>query len=847
LSTYEEFSKKPRSEKVILAIIEAVQEFKLFELHSGSVYKRDVDHFVSRVKVEGVDLVQGTSTVLSAGQFYFDATAKKLYVRLTSGADPKTERLSVTFKFFFSNAPVFAANDLAEGEPVGFEARISDGGVGALGQTLDDENTGVVLESSSSLKLINNDGFFDDIFDVLVWENQTVDFYSWSPSLPISEAQRIFTGVVDSKDFGTTDITFKVKDFVFKLKNVVNLPVYSDADGILAPSVIETPKRRIYGQVKQLKCVGMDQVLGGYPLTGTISVTIDSDTLIGAGTSFLDELSPGDEVYVVINNDTVKFGIDSVQSDISATLGSKADQSFVSMPATNLPQVPWRKKNRVWSIAGHKLRAPSTFISSVISNNRVTVDDTSDLFAGDSVKVNDEFVYIRRVSGDQVVFNSALSPSPSFGDSLSKNPVSRAFFKAKELFIERDWVLTNGTEAYLTLDELAEFNQTEPKSLAANFLFTNGSRSITTNSSVDLRSVLKSRDWIRKNSVTEVGWYEILEVKEQEILIRTPFAGTTQTTTSQIKVVDLIDDDALITVNCMGMEVAGEWIKNPAQAVRHLVLNDAEFSSVNDDSFNKAMAECDFILSMVIPEAIGDDPPQIKDVITKINESVFGSLYGNSAMEICFSILNSKKPEAIETLKDDDIESYDVKSDQKIINAIKVNYRPFVDFYTGEDTFETYTDESDFVNRIIGIKNTEERTVYLYEDDKAKIIAQRILFFRSMSNCKVTVKTGLNLATKSVNDKMFLDLERLFRRYGGRDRKKVGTITSIKKTGTTTEAEITDLGNLFNRVPAIAPNTVSDYDGSTREEAALWGYVVDDETLTPNVLSEVDLGNNLIG
>jgi hypothetical protein len=109
------------------------------------------------------------------------------------------------------------------------------------------------------------------------------------------------------------------------------------------------------------------------------------------------------------------------------------------------------------------------------------------------------------------------------------------------------------------------------------------------------------------------------------------------------------------------------------------------------------------------------------------------------------------------------------------------------------------------------------------------------------------VKAKLNLALTSVNDKIFIELDRLYRRYGGRDRRKVGIVTAVKKNGLDTDVEFTDLGNIFNRIPSIAPNTANDYASATRNEVVQWGYVLDNDTLTPLVSSELELGNNLIG
>lgn len=842
---FSEHALKTRSEKVTLAILEAVQEVKLFTLSTGAVYYRDVDHFASGVSANGTALTAASNSTLSASQFYFDATAKRIYVRMSDGSNPKTKQVAITFKFFFSNAPVILPHDLSNGDLVEFEGRISS--IGAIGQKLDDQNTGIVLESNSSLSLENTDGFFDDIFDRFIWEYRPIRFYSWSPTLPISEAQKIFDGLIESKDFSSSSVSFKVKDFVFKLKNKVNLPLYSSDDGKPSPSTIGTPKRRIYGQVKQLQCVGVAKTLGGFNLTGAISGTLETASISGTGTSFLSELSPGDELFVSLDNETIKIGVESVESDTAFTATDELDVSIVGKSATVKPVRPYRAQNRRWSIAGHKLRAPSATITSVDTFNRVTANNVTDFSDNDSVKVNDEYVFIRRISGNQFVFNTALNPVPEVSDTITKNPVSRAYFGSKEMFIDRDWLLTNTTEAILEIDPLAEFYIAIQRSIGVSLTFTNSSRVVTTAAAVDLRTILQTRDWIRKNSVTETTWHEILEVEEQAITLRVAFAGTTQTTTGLRKNVDLLDDDSLVTVDCIGMEHEGAWIKTPSDAVKHLIEYDAEFASVNEASFTKARGECGYILSLPIPLSVGDKSPEIKSVITLINESVFGSLYGDSSWDISYSIMNSRKPEGIEIMKDDDIISFEVTSEQKIINSIKVNYRPFTDIYTGSDAFEAHEHDNQFVDRLIGIKNSEEVTLYLFEEDKAKIIAQRIAFFRSLSTCKVMIKAKLNLALKSVNDKVFLQLDRLYKRYGGADRRKVGNITSIKKNGFEVDVEMIDLGNIYNRVPAIAPNTANAYASASGDEKALWGYVLDNDTLTPDVSSELELGNNLIG
>ena len=843
--TYEEVILQTRSEKAILCIAEAVAEYKIFSVFSGSVYVKDMPHFVSKVKQGTTLLTAATSTSLSAGQYYFSPTEKKLYVRMTDSSNPKTKAIAVTHKLFFSDTPLILPFDLNNGAKVEFEPRINS--IGALGQQLDEENTGVVLETSSSIDFINTDGYFDSLFDLLVWENQAIDFYSWFPNIAITEAKKIFSGVVESKDFSSDKVTFKVKDFINKLKNDVVLKFFSENDGNVLPSINGKPKRRIYGQADQVKCVGVDAVLDGYFLTGTIETTLGSKTVTGTSTLFLSELSPGDDVIVTVGDDEIKLSVDSVTSDTAFELGEEAEDTIAPTQAVVKPTIPYRFKNRIWNIAGHKLRAPIAEITDVISSNRFIVDDTTDFFAGDLIDINGDFTLIRRISGNTIVTNQAISPLPVATDLINKAPVSKVYFGSTELIVNRDWTLdNNGTNALIEIEPLAEFNVAPQRTFSVQLLWTNSSRTVTTTDGGDLRTIVKTRDWIRKDSLTEATWYEVLDVQEQSITLRIAFSGTTETIDSLYKNVTIIDDDALITVNCIGMEYMGSWIKTASDAAKHLIEYDSEFTNVNDASFAQARADSLHTLSMVIPESIGEKSPTIRETMTKINESVFGSLYINDQSEISYAVLNSRKPEILTPLKDDEILSWEVSSNQDIANEVIVSYRPFTDIFTGENGLKTTSFTSDFVNRVIGIKKTYSKTVYLYDESSAIIMAQRLALFKSLSNCKVSIKGKMSLNNVTVNDKIYLSLDRLYKRYGGADRLKIGSVIGVKKTGSDVDIEVIDLGNIFNRVPSIAPNTTMSYP-ATRDDVVRYGFIVDDDTLTPDNSNESEFGNNLIG
>lgn len=832
MSYYTE-SLNPRSEKITLVTAEAVERLKLFT-SSGSDWTRSVDHFVVGVKEDGI----------VSNDWSFDPLTKTLTI--IGGANPKTRNLSVIYRFFFSNSPFNLPYDLNTGTVVEWEPYIVS--IGSIGQQLDEQNTGIVLESSSNVDFINNDGRFDEIFDTLIWENQAIKFYSWIPTIHISECIQLFDGVIESKDFSDTKVSFKVKDFVFKLKNKVNLGTFTSADGEILPSILDTPKRRIYGQVDNCKMVSLDATLDGYPVTGTLTTSIGSITLTGSGTSFLSELSPGDEIVTTFNNEEVKLGIQSIESNTSLTLGKESEFNLVGYTFVCRPRIPYRGRNRSWHIAGHKLRSPSVQITSVGGSNVFYVDSVEDFFAGDEITVNGIQARIRRISGLIIITESSILPIPLAGDLIQKRPVQSVYFGKRLLTFNRDYQISNVTEAIITLEDDAEFNIFEQRELGFHLHYINGSRTIDTSTTVDLRTILKPRDWIRSKELSEPDWYEILDVQAQVITIRTPFLGATSGGKhSYIKNVEYIDENSLMTVDCLGMEVSDVWIKTPSDAVRHLVINDAGFGAVNETKFAKAKADCDYILSMVIPETLGSESPLIRDVISKINESVFGSLYGDSSQNISYSILNATKPELTDIIRDDDILSFSIQASQKIANKVIVSYRPYIDINSEQDTFLVEEFESDFVDQLIGIRNTIEKTLYIYETDKAKIIAQRLALFNSLSSASVKLKSKLNLAQIVVNDKIFLSLDRLYKRYGGRDRRKLGTVTGVKRDGYGCEITISDLSNVYNRIMSIAPNTTLDYSSSSDDDRIRWCYIVDNETETANTSSEVGLGANIIG
>ena len=846
VTSHDDFKDLSRSEKVVLCHIEPVERLLIWTLDSGAIYTRTTDYFVINIKTGTTALVEASSAALNAGEWYYNSATGVCYVRMSDDSNPNANDIVGYYRLFYSNGPFDLPYDLASGASVPYLPYLKSNS--AITKALDEEQTGVALESSTKVTLHNTDGHFDEIFDTLIFENKSIKIYSWSPVIAASQARLLFSGEIQDKSFSPASIGFSCKDYIYRLREFLNLGLFSSSDGNLPESLIDKPKRRIYGQVDGLKCAPVSNTLSGYSLTGTLSATVGTAVYTGVGTAFLDELSPGDELITTLALETISVTVESVDSDTSVTVSDDTITAFTAQTVSASPAIPWRKQNRNWHIAGHKLREPTTTIASATQPNRIVLTDGSDMFDGDLIDIDGFDVNIKKITGNEVRLRQNIpTGTPSGGEAVTKNPVSKAFINKNESFINTDWTLTNSTEAILNFTNLAEFNVASRRVLPGSNTFTNGSRTVSA-SGVNFTDYVQPRSWVQSDDLTHTTYYEVLSVSESTITLRVAYAGANNTGASYMKNPEFIADDSLITVNCIGYESSGNWIKTASDAVNHILTNDASATDINAASFTEADSDAPYILSMAIPETVGGKIQNINKTISKINESVFGSLVMNTNFELSYNILTPDKPEALTALEQWDIIGEPrVRSRNEIVRKVTLNYRPFVDRFTGEDSFKVTSHTSDFVDTYVGSRQESEVTAYLYSASDALEIAERKSLYNSLSQSMVTVKGKLNLSTFSLNDKIWINLDRIYKRFGGRDRQKIGVVNKVTLDGSSTVLEFNDFGNIYNRVMSITPNTANDFTSATASEKIKNAYVLDNDLEVPDITSDQELGSIIIG
>ena len=327
-----QFINAASSEKLTLAIIKANKRVINFELESGTIYSKTVPFFVQSVKTVDTLLTKANSAAIVTGEFYYDSLEGKLYVDV--GADTVDFEIIVTYKLHFSNNSITLPHDLLYTSPdVHFDGRI-------VGSPKFQSKVGINQDlvstvGSGNLEIENSDGFLDDIYDDLIFENQEILIYSHNRFTPVSDAKLLFRGLISDKSFDSSKVVFNVKDDLFNLLGKVPQGVFTQEDGVNETSEGRT-KRWVYGRVDGLKLQSLDQIGDGYSGAGLITSTPQKMGRFTIESSFFGSqiLAPSDdlndEFFKVYSPEVSYFCYINVAG--GATVPVPADFTGVSIP-----------------------------------------------------------------------------------------------------------------------------------------------------------------------------------------------------------------------------------------------------------------------------------------------------------------------------------------------------------------------------------------------------------------------------------------------------------------------------------------------------------------------------------
>lgn len=248
-----------------LAILRPSRRVTSFTLFSGSVYYNDFDFgYVYSVSVNGVALAEGSSSSLSAGQFYWDNDAGRLYVRKSDSVAPLAgDYLVVTYELHFGtfDAHWYRIPTDDTTTTVYFDPVIS--AVPEIKSNVSELLFGVLPTLSTSIRLINAEHIFEKHLYDSSFNGKEILIYHWLDELSTANMKLVQRGRLGNVTYNRGTITLQIFDNlnVFdkefrSTQEFFNVTDYPSVDS----SFIGKPVRTVYGVVDGFVPVNIDYV-----------------------------------------------------------------------------------------------------------------------------------------------------------------------------------------------------------------------------------------------------------------------------------------------------------------------------------------------------------------------------------------------------------------------------------------------------------------------------------------------------------------------------------------------------------------------------------------------------------
>ncbi len=843
---FDSFKDQVSSEKITLAILEPAKRLIAFSNHSGDIYKIENFNYnvIVSIKESGIALTQVSSlAAVVSGSFYNDRTNQVLYLQTSDDSDPNSKFLHMNFKLFFATVPVTLPHDLASGFEVYWEPQIeSTSSFGVEIDTINQQNE--TIEGSGSLTLFNDQDFWPANYDKLFFDNQNCFIYSWNRDLEASEAKLLFKGKVESRNYNSTKVIFKLKDLLSKLRNTLSLDDIQDLE-LRNPTNLNNAKQRmVFGRVFGHRPTNLDALIDGkYPLTGTIAATTTNTGIVGTGTQFLTQLSPDDRVTLSGTEYTIASVTDDTHADLTEAY---ADSNISGVTVDVTPALPKRWINRVWQVAGHVLRKPTTTIQGGSTTGMLILVSTLDMFDGSWIYVgtlgSGELVQIDEVlNGNTVRLATSLATIPAPGTTVFMPSVQQVKINDVELVFNRDYSIDSDT-GILTLEDDAELNASPVREGLDQGTFTNASRTVT-GSGTFFKSFLKPGYVIRPKGTST--WHEILFVNsDTSITLRTAPSGLSPNPkTAVIQYKSLVFDYESDILHCevIGRTVdgtSGSALLRKAPEIVNQLLLDAGFSEdeIDSDSFESAQELVPEEIGFVLPKKFNDTSiKSYREVINAIDKSVFGILFQNDDFKMTYNILQPVIPSLPLVIKESDVLNWSSESTNKnMINRAIVEYdNKEYDQDVGESKVSTVSSLSDTATYITQTSIERKFSSLLTEQKAAQRLANRWKFLLEFSANLIKIQTKLQLINAQINDVIDFEHRKFYERFSGTSKRKFLAIERILKNGEGVSIEAVDLANAFNRIGLIT-DTTSTWSESSEDIRIRSGFISDENGLIDN-------------
>lgn len=571
------------------------------------------------------------------------------------------------------------------------------------------------------------------------------------------------------------------------------------------------------------------------PSPGTLRLGRSGVTGVNDTNVQINKASPFD---IVVVNKTIKERM---------KIAGEFDAQFTDLQFYYLPTTPLVTKNRKFFVTHHMCQQLSTTITEIESSLRyILVANTSQFRVGDKIIVDSTTeCKIDSIESDTGRFILSFEPTPdnkaptdddirTFLATLSvSDTVVRPFIQnlyhcadttvdkqSVARFSALDYTVTNTTSGNtVTLQSDAEFNIGINQNAIKGVNLLQNSRVVY--SPAGAFRFVNNRDYVKVGST----WYEIEEVVDQTLIILRSAYSASSSFDGEVYIrnVRYVDDTSIIAADLYGVTeddtAAGNLVATAPGVVEDILKETDVSTRINTSSFTDAKVDGPFLVSLALPLNKDDSAPVRRDVITLMNDSIFGCLFNDINYDVSYKVLLAGRVNGlVRTLSDEDVLNFSVSVDSsKVAKKVLVRYQ-FRDI--NPDTGRTSNNNSDpirlqtsYENLAVGWSKVTDRLVELdlnlYTTSEAYIMAQRYAFIHRTSQSLVTINTKLQTIDMQLGDLVEFTFDRLYHRSGNSssDRSRIGVIIDIKKNEAGVVLIVDDLGNVFNSNAVITPNT----------------------------------------
>jgi hypothetical protein len=421
---------------------------------------------------------------------------------------------------------------------------------------------------------------------------------------------------------------------------------------------------------------------------------------------------------------------------------------------------------------------------------------------------------------------------------------------SQRLVIDRDYTIAiDGTAQVLVLDELAEREVAESQAFEGSTIsYTSGDRTVTV-TAIAAKTDLQVNDWIR--GIGETDWFQIFKIIDDTTFIVRQEPSSTYSGLYQFKRPEIYEEgDTVLSLTVTGKTEdgtsTGALLKYCGSIVKD-ILTEAGITSIDAASFSTADDLAVHRLGFVIPEKFNDTRvPSVRDVINKVNTSVFGSLIQDENFELSYRVLSPERIDPITTFDEKRVLSIDVDSQgDQIVTFTELRYRfREAEISTGLEAFSVQNYTSPFAQYLVESNQSQTIETILYDDSSAVIFASRWGYLNEYTKSTITITADAGEYDLNVTDQVLVDHEYMYARLGSSIGQKVGHVQSFQTDAKTVRVTIDDLGNTFSRSSVITENDARDYAGELIRLRSLRGYITSNDGLVDDDPDTV--GINLI-